>query len=59
MISDAGATTALMFTLPFDRDAWIARAREAALAYRNRGVPEMLRTRMPALRRAVQLRAVN
>ncbi|MCC5870417.1 MAG: hypothetical protein JJU27_18095 [Gammaproteobacteria bacterium] len=59
MMSDAGATTTLMFTLPFDRDAWIAKARDAALAYRNRGLPEMLRTQMPALRRTVPLRAVN
>ncbi len=59
MMSDANATTSLMFTLPFDREVWIARAREAALAYRNRGIPEMQRTELPAPRRSAQLRAVN
>ncbi len=58
-MSEANATTINMFILPFDRDAWVARAREAALAHRNRDVPEMLRTRMPALRRNVHLRVVT
>ena len=56
--ANANATTTLMLILPVDRNAWITRAREAALAYRNRSVPEMLRTQMPVLRRSVRLRVV-
>lgn len=34
---------------------WVQRAREAALAWRNRAVPEELRTELPRARRHLRL----
>ena len=42
-----------------DRDAWVAMAREAALAHRNRDVPECWRTHLPRPRRCLRLRVIN
>ena len=46
---------AVMNQLEPERALWIRRAREAALAWRNRSLPAELRTALPRARRHLRL----
>jgi hypothetical protein len=46
---------AAMNTSDPERALWVQRAREAALAWRNRSAPDELRTELPRARRHLRL----